>query len=575
VGKPARPGPLTPLEEGIIASHSRGMFYAYEVIDWLVSGRDQAVPPGGRFEEYDLDEKGGLVSVAGRPYGENRANLVVGIIEHRTQRYPDGLRRVLIAGDATRTMGSLGEEECRRIVAAIDLAEAERIPVEWIALSSGARIAFDSGTENLDWTARVVRRIVEFTQAGQSIHVIVDGPCVGAQSYWNAEATMLMHCKGALIMTPRGYMILTGRRALEYSGSVAAETNQALGGLEIMVPNGEAQYVAADLFTSYQILFKHYDLTYVQPSQTYTRRAPTADSVDRDFGQAMLGQYGFETVGEIFSDGVNPGRKKPFPIRAVMEALVDEDAPRLERWQGLEGGESAVTWLGQIDGYPVTLIGIESRPVRRKGSRPVDGPETWMSGTLFPESSKKIARAMNAASGVHPVVILANLSGFDGSPESLRHRQLELGAEIARAAVNFKGPIVFCVVARYHGGAFVVFSRALNESLKTGALEGTYASVIGGAPAAAVVFPSLVDKRTAKDPRIAGADRSDLAAYQALYERVRAQIQGEVAREFDGIHSIERARQVGSLDHILSTQSLRRFVSEQIRDGLNPIPNGE
>jgi hypothetical protein len=75
--------------------------------------------------------------------------------------------------------------------------------VEWVAVSSGARIAMDSGTENLDWTARVLARIVRFTQGGGVINVIVDGVNVGAQSYWNAEATMLLHCRGALIMTPR------------------------------------------------------------------------------------------------------------------------------------------------------------------------------------------------------------------------------------------------------------------------------------------------------------------------------------------------------------------------------------
>ena len=41
----------------------------------------------------------------------------------------------------------------------------------------------------------------------------------------------------------------------------------------------------------------------------------------------------------------------------------------------------------------------------------------------------------------------------------MRQLQLEYGAEIGRAVVNFDGPIVFCVVSRYHGGAFVVFSR--------------------------------------------------------------------------------------------------------------------
>ncbi len=81
----------------------------------------------------------------------------------------------------------------------------------------------------------------------------------------------------------------------------------------------------------------------------------------------------------------------------------------------------------------------------RRGFPPTDGPDTWTAGTLFPRSSKKTARAINAASGNRPLVVLANLSGFDGSPESMRKLQLEYGAEIGRAVVNFDGPIVFCV----------------------------------------------------------------------------------------------------------------------------------
>jgi acetyl-CoA carboxylase carboxyltransferase component len=148
------------------------------------------------------------------------------------------------------------------------------------------------------------------------------------------------------------------------------------------------------------------------------------------------------------------------------------------------------------------MIGFESRTVPRFGVVPADGPEQWTSGTLFPMSSKKIARSINAATLNRPLVILANLSGFDGSPESMRRRQLEFGAEIGRAVVNFKGPIVFVVVSRYHGGAFVVFSRTLNENMEVAALEGSFASVIGGAPAAAVVFAREVDGRTKKDARV-------------------------------------------------------------------------
>jgi hypothetical protein len=60
--------------------------------------------------------------------------------------------------------------------------------------------------------------------------------------------------------------------------------------------------------------------------------------------------------------------------------------------------------------------------------------------------------------------------------------------------VNFRGPMMFLVVFRYHGGAFVVFSKHLNEDLEVAALEGSFASVVGGVPAAAAVFTRDVER---------------------------------------------------------------------------------
>ncbi|NED62814.1 hypothetical protein G3I15_17985, partial [Streptomyces sp. SID10244] len=111
---------------------------------------------------------------------------------------------------------------------------------------------------------------------------------------------------------------------------------------------------------------------------------------------------------------------------------------------GMADAETAVVCDVHLGGIPVCLLGIESREVQRRGYKPTDGPDTYTAGTLFPQSSKKAARAINVASGNRPLVVLANLSGFDGSPESLRKLQLEYGAEIGRAIVNFQGPIVFC-----------------------------------------------------------------------------------------------------------------------------------
>ena len=574
---------VTEYAQKVVRMRQRGLTYPYELIQMLTpSGEGQSDIPPGRFIEHDLDENNNLVPVS-RPYGRNTANVVVGLVTNVTDKYPEGMTRVIILGDPSKEVGSLAEPECRRILGALDLAERMKVPLEWFALSAGAKISMESGTENMDWIALVLRRLIEFTQAGCEVNIIVIGINVGGQPYWNAEATMLLHTRGILVMTPDGAMVLTGKTALDYSGSVSAEDNQGIGGYEhIMGPNGQAQYWARDIGDACQILLRHYDHTYVFPGERFPRRAVTRDPISRDvrnFPHGDVQGTGFALVGDVFSDEKNPGRKKPFDIRKVMRAVSDQDHEPLERWTHMRDADNAVTWDAHIGGYPVALLGFESRPVPRVGMVPPDGPEQFTSGTLFPMASKKVARFVNTASGIRPLVILANLSGFDGSPESMRRRQLEWGAEIGRAVVNFKGPIVFCVISRYHGGAFVVFSKALNKGMEVVALEGTYASVIGGAPAAAVVFSREVDARTRKDPRVASLqkelDAAPDAAKSALRSRllevtrtVRSEKLGEVADEFDGIHSVHRALKVGSLDRIIKAADLRSYLVDAIERGI-------
>ncbi len=581
------PQPLRELNsytQNVIRARRRRAVYPYELVPMITRSPDRD-GTAGVFTEYDLDDAGAAVPVDRAP-GSNSANLVLGVVSTPTRRYPEGMRRVVLLGDPTRALGALAEPECRRVLAAIDLARRLHAPVEWFAISAGAKIAMDSGTETMDWISRVLRGIVEFTQDGGEINVVVTGINVGAQPYWNAEATMLMHTKGVLIMTPDSAMVLTGKQSLDYSGGVSAEDNFGIGGYDrIMGPNGEAQYWAPDISAAVDVLLAHYEHVYVAAGERFPRPAPTADPADRDITGSPHAAPGssFSELGEIFDPATNPERKQPFDVRSLLRGVIDADHPPLERWADMQDAASVVILDAHLGGQPVALIGFESRPLPRHGPHPVDGPSQWTAGTLFPRSSKKTARAINAASGNRPLVILANLSGFDGSPESLRQLQLEYGAEIGRAVVNFDGPIVFCVVSRYHGGAFVVFSGTLNDNMEVAAVEGSYASVIGGAPAAAVVFAADVNKRTAADTRVAGlrtriaaatADgdhdeasrlRTELAA---VWPAVHSEMLGRVADEFDDLHSIERARSVGSVDTIVPAAGLRPYLIGAVQRGM-------
>jgi len=576
--------PLTRYRQKVLVAERFGVPYPYEIVRMLAAppGTSADFPPG-RFVEHDIGPEGDDLVPVEREPGHNTANVVVGLLTSYTDKVPEGMTRVAMFSDPTRGLGNLAEPECRRIIAALGLAERMRVPVEWFAVSSGALIAMDKGTENMDWIADVLRRLIEYTQQGGEVNIVVTGINVGGQPYWNAEATMLMHTKGILVMTPASAMVLTGKQALDFSGGVSAEDNFGIGGFDrVMGPNGQAQYWAPTFEEACRVLLRHYDHTYVVPAERFPRRARTSDPIDRDVcssPHAGVPGSDFLVVGDVFAEARNPERKSPFDIRSVMRAVADTDAEPLERWARWRGAETSVVWDAHVGGIPVCMLGLESRTLVRRGFVPADGPSSWTSGTLFPQSSRKTARAINAASGNRPLVVLANLSGFDGSPESMRRWQLEYGAEIGRAVTNFDGPIVFVVISRYHGGAFVVFSKRLNPAMEIAAVEGSYASVIGGAPAAATVFAREVKTRTENDQRVArlreaipmatGGEASTLRAeLLRVTEEVHSQKLGEVADEFDSIHTIQRALTVGSVDRIIPAQRLRPYVVDALERGM-------
>ena len=102
--------------------------------------------------------------------------------------------------------------------------------------------------------------------------------------------------------------------------------------------------------------------------------------------------------------------------------------------------------------------------------------------------------------------------------------------------------------------------------------------MIGGAPAAAVVFAREVDRRTRQDPRVVELEERSptptartarLRADRAeLREAVRSEKLGEVAEEFDHVHSVERAREVGSIHHIIAPERLRPYLIEAVERGM-------
>ena len=118
-----------------------------------------------------------------------------------------------------------------------------------------------------------------------------------------------MHTKGALIMTPRGSMVLTGKRALDASGAVSAEDEVGIGGFErIMGPNGQAQYFATDIADAFHVLLDVYRYSYVRPGEAGVRVGETSDLCDRDITLEPYEGDAFDHIGDIFDPAINAER---------------------------------------------------------------------------------------------------------------------------------------------------------------------------------------------------------------------------------------------------------------------------
>ena len=56
--------------------------------------------------------------------------------------------------------------------------------------------------------------------------------------------------------------------------------------------------------------------------------------------------------------------------------------------------------------------------------------------------------------------------------------------------------------------------------------------------------------------------------FDNLYQTVYNEYQTALGAEFDGIHSVERAREVGSIDHIVKASQMRPYLIDAVRRGM-------
>ena len=139
----------------------------------------------------------------------------------------------------------------------------------------------------------------------------------------------------------------------------------------------------------------------VLPGVARPREAKSNDPIERSIVDFPCQEEGcdFATVGEIFDDATNPGRKKPFPMRGVMAALVEEEriVPLVQGQKTAHGDTSP----GSGDSATASddSAAVQNQPVRMQAE--VTRLEARLRTRLSPYARRVCAEDAMDASEVH------------------------------------------------------------------------------------------------------------------------------------------------------------------------------
>jgi acetyl-CoA/propionyl-CoA carboxylase carboxyl transferase subunit len=357
---------------------------------------------------------------------------------------------VAFATDASVQGGALGEESCRAIAAANDLAVRDRIPVVGIWHSGGARLR--EGVSGLDAVARVFASQVRASGRVPQISVVL-GPAAGGAAYGPALTDVI-------VVGPEGRVLVTGPDIVRKVTGQDVDAER-LGGPDTHSRSGVVHLVAdseADALHRARVL------------------------VD------LLGRAG--DVDLRRADGPDPGPLVPsehrlaYDVRPVVGAVLDQGT-----FVELQAGwaRNVVTGLGRLAGRTVGVVA--NNPIR-------------MAGCLDAASGDKAGRFVQwcDAQGL-PLVFLVDVPGYLPGVGQEDAGVVRRGAKLLHAYADCVVPRLTVVLRKSFGGAFIAMGSKGLGADAVFAWPGAQVDVMGAVAAIEVLHRRELAAETDPDRR--------------------------------------------------------------------------
>ncbi|WP_137874058.1 carboxyl transferase domain-containing protein [Rhodococcus sp. Q] len=409
----------------------------------------------------------------------------------------DGVRTIAYCSDATVMGGAMGVEGCKHIVAAIDAAIEDQVPIVGVWHSGGARLA--EGVEALHAVGLVFEAMVRASGLIPQISVVL-GFAAGGAAYGPALTDVV-------IMAPEGRVFVTGPDVVR---SVTGEQvdMESLGGPATHTKKSGVAHIAA-----------RDELDALHRARRLV--SMIADQGEFDQDAARRGDTDLRAL-------MPESAKRAYDVRPIVHELLDnvDGESSLEELQG-NWARSIVTGIGRMGGRTVGVIA--NNPLR-------------LGGCLNSESAEKAARFVRLcdAFGI-PLVVIVDVPGYLPGVSQEWEGVVRRGAKLLHAFAEATVPRVTLVTRKIYGGAYIAMnSRALGAT-KVYAWPEAEVAVMGAKAAVGILH-----KRA-----LAAAPEEER---EALHDRLAAEHEAIAG-------GVGRAISIGVVDELIEPAQTRSLLT--------------
>jgi len=387
---------------------------------------------------------------------------------------------MVVANDPTVKAGAWFPMTGKKNLRAQEIALENRIPILYLVDSAGVYLPMqDEIFPDKEHFGRIFRNNAVMSSLGIPQLSAVMGSCVAGGAY------LPIMSDEALIVEGTGSIFLAGSYLVK--AAIGEEIdNETLGGANTHTQiSGVCDYKAKDDDDALRTLRGLVDKLGTRPTAGFDRVAPQAPAVAPE-----------KVYERMPVDG------KPYPVRALLECLVDADS--MIEYKA-DYGKTLITTYARIDGWAVGIVANERQVVKSgKG-------EMQIGGVIYSDSADKAARfIMDCNQRKVPILFVHDTNGFMVGRDSEQGGIIRAGAKMVNAMANCVVPkLVLVVGGSYGAGNYAMCGRAF-DPLLTLAWPNAKCSVMGAAQAAGTLLQIDLAARERKGEKVDDAMRRQL-----------------------------------------------------------------